>query len=128
MPTGDRMKRPRSLYRSAVMALTLTLLAGCASVPPVTSIEPLVGNWAGTLDRGGPLLPFYLTVNPDQTIVATWRLTWANGRITIANGQATYQMTPPPLEGTIRFYQVNGKPTIYMDDFFETFHAVVTPR
>jgi hypothetical protein len=120
------MKHARSLGRS--MALAVTLLAGCASVPPVTSIEPLVGKWAGILDRGGPLTPFYLTVNPDQTIVATWALTWANGRITIADGRATYQMTPPILEGTIRYYPGPGKPTIVMDDLFESFHAVVHPQ
>jgi hypothetical protein len=122
------MRQARSLGRYALVPLALTLLAGCASVPAVTSIEPLVGHWAGTLDLGGPLIPFYLTVKPDQTIVATWALNWANGRITIANGRATYQMTPPPQEGTIRFYQGNGKPTIYMDDLFLSFHAVVTPR
>src|SRR5262245_28305081 len=104
------------------------LLTSCASVPPVTSIEPLLGKWAGTLDRGGPLVPFYLDIHPDQTIVATWGLNWAWGRITIANGKAAYELSPPPLEGTVRFYRQDGKPTIYLDDLFATFHAVVTPQ
>jgi hypothetical protein len=122
------MKPVRSSSRSTAAAVMLMLLTGCASAPPtrVTTIEPLVGKWAGTLDRGGSLQPFYLTVNADQTLVATWGLTWSTGRITIANGQATYQMAPPPLEGSMRFYQEDGKPTLYMDDLFANFHAVVT--
>src|SRR5262245_5747759 len=118
------MKRARSLSRSLAVVLGLLFLGSCAPVPPVTSIEPLVGKWSGTLDTGGPLEPFYLTINPDQTIVASWGINWAWGRITIANGQATYQLRPPPLEGTVRFYQ-EAKPTIYLDDTFASFHATV---
>ena len=47
-------------------------------------------------------------------------------RVIVSNEQATYQLTPPPLEGALRFYQSNGKPTLYMDDVWATFHAVVT--
>src|SRR5262249_55863389 len=109
----------------------IALLTSCASVPPtpVTSIEPLVGKWSGTVDTGrGPLQFFYLTINPDQTLVASWGLNWAWGQVTVADGQASYQMNPPPLEGTIRFYQGNGEPTLYLDDLFAEFYAVVTRR
>ncbi len=104
------------------------LLAGCASSPArtLTGIEPLVGTWAGTVDLGGRLQLFYATINADQALVAAWGLNWSWGRIMIANGQATYQMTPPPLEGTMRLYQEDGKPTLHMDDLFASFHAVVT--
>ncbi len=107
------------------------LLTGCASSPatPVTSIEPLVGKWAGTVDHGsGSLQFFYLTVRADRTIVATWGINWSWGTITVANGQATYQMTPPPLEGTMQLYQGNGKPTLYMKDLWLNFYAVVTKQ
>ena len=127
-PMDHRTKRRRSSSRSAAVALTVILLAGCASTPPaqVTSIEPLVGKWAGTVQRGGPQQFFYLTVNPDQTLVATWGITWSTGRITVANGQATYEMSPPLLEGIIRFYPGDDKPTMYLDDLFADFHAIVT--
>jgi hypothetical protein len=117
--------------RFAAVGIFLLLLAGCASSPPtaVNSIEPLVGTWAGTVaPGGGSLQPFYLTVNADRTLVATWGINWSTGAITVANGQATYQMTPPPLEGTIRFYQGDGKPTLYMNDTFASFYAVVTKQ
>ncbi len=67
------------------MALAVLILVGCASATPtpINSIEPLVGQWSGTLDQGGGLQLFYLTINPDATLVATWGLNWNNGTITI---------------------------------------------
>lgn len=109
----------------------MLLLTGCASSPPtpVTSIVPLVGKWAGTVDVGkGPIQFFYLTINADQTLVAAWGTNWSWGSITVANGQATYQMRPPPLEGRMRFYPGDGAPTLYMDDLWASFHAVVTKQ
>lgn len=118
------------LRRRLVVAVSLVLLTGCAtaSAPatPIPSITPLVGKWSGTLDQGGPRQFFYLTINADQTFVATWGINWCNGRITIANGKATYQMTPPPLEGTIVLYEGGGKPSLEMQDTWQSFRANVT--
>ena len=111
--------------------LFLELGTGCASAPPtpVTSIDPLVGEWAGTVAIGrGFQQFFYLTIKPDQTMVASWGINWSWGRVSLANGQASYDMNPPPLEGTIRFYQDNGQPTLYLDDLWGNFYAVVTKR
>jgi len=118
-------------HRAAIALLALMLVAGCASVQPtpVASIEPLVGDWAGTVLQGrGYQEFFYLTIKPDQTLVASWGLNWSWGRVTVAHGQASYEMNPPPLEGTIRYYQGNGEPTLYLDDLFANFYAVVTRR
>ncbi len=117
--------------RFAAVGISLLVLAGCTSAPPtpVSSVDPLVGKWAGTVAAGGGAREFfYLTVNADRTLVATWGITWATGTITVSNGQATYQMTPPPLEGTIRFYQGDGEPTLCMNDTFASFLAVVTKQ
>jgi len=128
-PKEDTLTPGRSLTRFAAVAIWLMLLTGCASSPPtpVTSIDPLVGKWAGTVDQGsGSREFFYLTINADQTLVASWGINWSWGKVTVANGQATYQMTPPPYEGTLQFYQGNGKPTLFMKDLFANFYAVVT--
>jgi len=113
-------------------AVSLILLTGCAmaSAPPapITSITPLVGKWSGTLDQGGPREFFYLTINPDQTFVASWGINWCNGRITIANGKATYQMTPPPLEGTVTLYDGGVKPSLQMQDTWQSFRANLTKQ
>jgi hypothetical protein len=124
------MNLERSLGRRVAVAIALLLLTGCASSPPtpITSVEPLVGKWAGNLDQGGPREFFYLTVNPDQTFVASWGINWCNGRITLANGKASYQMTPPPLEGTLQLYAGDGKPTIYLQDTWQSFRAIVTKQ
>jgi len=125
------MRTARSLHRAAMVMLFLELGTGCASAPPtpVTSIDPLVGEWAGTVAIGrGFQQFFYLTIKPDQTMVASWGINWSWGRVSLANGQASYDMNPPPLEGTIRFYQDNGQPTLYLDDLWGNFYAVVTKR
>ena len=124
------MKRGRSL-RFIAVGILVALLAGCASAPPtpIDSIEPLVGKWAGTVTpEGGSQLFFYLTVNPDRTIVANWGVNWANGSISVANGKATYKMQPQQYEGVITYYQGPGKPTIYMKDTFLVFYAVATKQ
>ena len=113
--------------RSAAIAVALMILAGCASATPtpVNTLDPLVGKWSGTLDQGAGPVPFYLTINPDATLVATWGINWNNGTITIAKGVASYQMSPPPREGTFRYYPT-GNPSLYMDDTFANFHAAMT--
>jgi hypothetical protein len=122
MPAG------RMLKRSAVMGLVLMMLGGCASATPapVDSIAPLVGKWSGTVDQGGGLQFFYLTVHADGSFVATWGLNWSWGTITLENGRASFQMTPPLREGTLRYYPDEGKPQLFMDALFANFHAVVT--
>ena len=115
--------------RSSVTIALAVLISGCATATPtpIPSIEPLVGKWSGTLDQGDGLQLFYLTINPDATLVATWGLNWNNGRISIENGVASYQMSPPPREGIFRYYP-GGKPSLYMDDTFFSFHAVMTKQ
>jgi hypothetical protein len=122
------MTHARSLSRSVVVGVTLALLGGCVSAlpSPINNIEPLAGNWSGTVNVGGSLLPFYLTIYLDHRLVATWGLVWNSGTITIASGQARYQMSPPLREGTLRLYLDAGKPTLFMDDLWLSFQAVVT--
>lgn len=123
------MRCKQSLGRSAACVMLLALLVGCASAPatPIPSIGPLVCKWAGTVtaERGSQQF-FYLTINPDQTLVASWGLNWAWGKVTLKDGRASYEMKPPPREGTIRFYENSGKPTLYLDDLWTEFYAVVT--
>ncbi len=118
------------LRRYVAMGLILMVLVGCASVTPtpVNNIDPLVGKWSGTLDQGLGPQPFYLTINADATLVATWGINWNNGTITFEKGQASYQMSPPPRGGTFRYYPGQGKPTLFMDDLFANFHVVVTKQ
>jgi len=74
------------------MALAVVILVGCASATPtpINSIEPLVGKWSGTLDQGGGLQLFYLTINPDSTLVASWDGVTRWGKVTIEGGRARF--------------------------------------
>ena len=68
---------------------------------------------------------FYLTVNADQTFVASWASTgqWTDHA---RERQATYQMTPRR-SSTMQLYAGDAKPTI-MQDTWQAFRAIVTKR
>ncbi|HTY76388.1 MAG TPA: hypothetical protein VMI34_01115 [Candidatus Bathyarchaeia archaeon] len=97
------------MSRRAVLAIALTaVLAGCASgAPPqrLNSVTPLVGKWQGTITVGMGSPQFYfLTVNPDGSIVATWGANWQWGTLT-ANGSAGVRFTLDHItSGTLLYY------------------------
>jgi hypothetical protein len=120
---------------SALLLVTLTILAGCASLPaangaPIINIDQLAGKWAGTINPGhdGFADPFYLTITPDGKLVAGWGVDTSWGTVTIRNGQATFEMQPPISEGTIRLYLDGGRRTLIMDGVLPSFSAQVTPQ
>jgi hypothetical protein len=90
---------------------TLVILAGCGALKPargtpITDISLIAGDWAGTITE--PYEPFYLKITPDRKLVAAWGVNYAWGTVTLRNGQATYEMQPNLLEGTIRLYLVRA--------------------
>jgi hypothetical protein len=116
--------------RFMILAVLLIILGGCASATPptlVTSIDPLVGKWKGRVNIGRSVDFIYLTIEPDRTLIATWADISARGTVTISGGQATYQMSPPPQEGTLKLYTDNGKRQLYMENLNGAFSAVVEP-
>ena len=123
----DGMRPDGLTRRSVALALAVLACGACASATPtpLLTLDPLIGSWSGTLDQGFGPQPFYLTINPDATLVATWGISWNYGTITIEKGVASYQMSPPPREGTFKYYP-EGKPTLFMTDTFFSFQAVVT--
>jgi len=129
-PKEDTMMPGRSLSRFAAVAIWLMLLTGCASSPPtpITSIDPLVGKWSGTVTIGQSVGFFYLTINPDRTLIAIWGDITSRGTVSVANGQATYQMSSPPQEGSFKLYRGKGKPQLYMENMTGSFYATVTPE
>ena len=80
-PMDQNDETLRSLRATFVLG-ALALLAGCATVPsiPLTDIGAIQGKWRGTITVGlGPPQFYYLTVNPDSTIVAEWGIELAVG-------------------------------------------------
>jgi len=133
MAVGLRRLPCRYWWRGgALLLVTLTILAGCASLPPasgaaITDIEQIAGRWAGTINNGSEDF-FYLTITPGSKLVAVWGINTARGTVTIRNGQAAFEMQPPISEGTIRLYLDGGRRTLIMDGVLPSFSARVTPQ
>lgn len=117
--------------RYAMLAVLMLLAQACASATPatpVTSIDPLVGKWTGTVNIGRSIDFIYLTINPDRTLIASWGDITARGTVTVSDGKASYQMTPPPQEGTTLLYTGKGKPQLYLENLMGGFAATVEPQ
>ncbi len=114
----------------ALLVATLAILAGCgvlkpAGGAPITDISLIAGDWAGTI--APPYEPFYLKITPDRKLVAAWGPNYAWGTVTLRNGQATFEMQPPLLEGTIRLYLDGDRRALALDDRWASFNAEVRP-
>ena len=118
-------------FRFMMLAVLVLLVQGCASATPptpVTSLDQLVGKWTGTVTIGRSVTFLWLTIEPDRTLIAIWGSITARGTVTMAGGQASFQMAPPPQEGTITLYTGKGKPQIYMESRDGSFYATVEPQ
>ena len=120
------------MSRRAVVAIALAaVLGGCASAAPpqrLASIDPLVGKWQGTIAVGlGPPQFYYLTVNPDGSIVATWGSNWQWGTLT-ANGSAGVRFTLDHItSGTLLYYSGPSGRSIQMTPDFGGWYVWATP-
>jgi len=122
------VSRRRRLVSVGVVLAT-TLLAGCAPLPPqqpVNSLEPLVGRWRGNVQfGGGPYELFYLTVNPDGGIVASWGITTRWGNLSLSGGRARFSLYI--WSGNLDYLEGNGQRIIILREDFGMFYAQATP-
>ena len=119
----------RRALRDAVGLVALVLLVGCATVPsvPLTDVRPLVGKWRGTITVGmGAPHFYYLTVNPDATIVAEWGPNWQWGTITLGGGQTRFELSHR-VSGTLLYFNGSEGPVITMTPDFSGWYVYVTP-
>jgi hypothetical protein len=118
----------RRAGRTALVLLALGL-AGCASAAgqPVTSIDVLEGKWQGTITVGmGAPQFYYLTVNSDATIVATWGPNWQWGNITLSGGRVRFELDHLT-SGTILYYEGSDGRSIQMTPDFGGWYVWATP-
>jgi uncharacterized protein YndB with AHSA1/START domain len=117
--------------RGVFVLAVVALLAGCASAaPPVRlmSIEPLVGKWQGTIAVGmGPPQFYYLTVNPDASIVATWGANWQWGKITVNGTEGARFELDHITTGTLLYYSGPSGKAIQMTPDFGGWYVWITP-
>jgi hypothetical protein len=120
--------RPRHLSLALALAAAL---AGCASTTPplkLTSVAPLVGKWQGTIAVGmGPPQFYYLTVNPDASIVATWGANWQWGKITVNGTEGGRFELDHLTTGTLLYYDGPKGKAIQMTPDFGGWYVWITP-
>jgi uncharacterized protein YndB with AHSA1/START domain len=117
--------------RGVFVLAVVALLAGCASGAPPTrlmSIEPLVGKWQGTIAVGmGPPQFYYLTVNPDASIVATWGANWQWGKITVNGTEGARFELDHITTGTLLYSRGPSGKAIQMTPDFGGWYVWITP-
>lgn len=123
------MARAGRILGAALLAAAALGPAGCAPLPParqVTDINLLVGRWQGQIVFGrGSYQLFYLTINPDATLVATWEGGTRWGKVTIEGGRARF--TFYIWSGNLDYLEGAGDRVILLKEDFSHFDAIVRP-
>jgi hypothetical protein len=121
--------RAGRILGAALLAAAALGPAGCAPLPParqVTDINLLVGRWQGQIVFGrGSYQLFYLTINPDATLVATWEGGTRWGKVTIEGGRARF--TFYIWSGNLDYLEGAGDRVILLKEDFSHFDAIVRP-
>jgi uncharacterized protein YndB with AHSA1/START domain len=123
------MTTPPRLGRTAAPLLAAGLLLGASSLTgkAITDIHMIEGKWRGQLKLAdGPYEIFYLTVNPDGTIVASWGATTEWGTVTLAGGKASFTISHRT-SGDVCCYEEKQGRVITMKPHFGGWDAQVRP-
>jgi hypothetical protein len=116
--------------RATFVLGALVLLAGCATVPsiPLTDIRAIQGKWRGTITVGmGAPQFYYLTVNPDSTIVTEWGPNWQWGTISLSGGKARFEISHLTSGTLLYFSNPKEGRVITMTPDFGGWYVYVTP-
>jgi hypothetical protein len=123
----------RTLGRRALGPLLLlaALLTptGCASLPParqVTDMALIAGRWQGqiTFARGSYQL-FYLTIEPDGRVVASWDGVTRYGKVTLEGPRTRVSFYI--WSGSLDYLEGSGQRVIIMKEDFGAWDAIVRP-
>jgi hypothetical protein len=118
----------KGLDRFVLILLAAALVLGASSVTgkPITDIRMIQGKWRGQISfRGGPYEIYYLTVNPDATIVAAWGANTGWGKVTLAGGKARFSF--PTSSGDLYYYEEKDGRVITMKPDFGGWDVQVRP-
>jgi len=123
---GRRAAQVLSAVLLVVAALTP---AGCAPLPParqVTDINLIAGRWQGQIafSRGSYQL-FYLTINPDSTLIASWDGVTRWGKVTIEGGRARFNFYI--WSGNLDYLEGGGDRVLLLKEDFSHWDAIVRP-
>jgi uncharacterized protein YndB with AHSA1/START domain len=122
------MTAPRVLGRLVLILLAAALALGASSVTgkPITDIRMIEGKWRGQIAfTGGPYQIYYLTINPDATIVAAWGASTGWGKVTLSGGKARFSF--PTTSGDLYYYEEKDGRVITMKPDFGGWDVQVRP-
>jgi hypothetical protein len=125
---GVGIGRVRALG-AAVLLVATVAPAGCASLPParaVTDIKLIAGRWQGQIrfGRGGYEL-FYLTINPDGSLAASWDGVTRYGKVTLEGGRTRFSFYI--WSGALDYLEGGGERVILLKEDFSAWDAIVRP-
>jgi hypothetical protein len=124
------MSRPgRRALGAGLLLVALLTPAGCASLPParaVNNIALIAGRWQGQIAfaRSSYQL-FYLTINPDATLVASWDGVTRYGKVTLEGARTRF--TFYIWSGSLDYLEGNGERVILLKEDFGAWDAIVRP-
>jgi hypothetical protein len=124
---------PGGGHRHALAAVLLVGVmlspAGCASLPParaVTDMNVIAGRWRGQIAFARASYEiFYLTINPDGTLVGSWDGVTRYGKVTLEGGRARFSLYI--WSGSLDYLEGGGERVILLKEDFSTWDAVVRP-
>ncbi len=122
------MATSRAIARATLILLAAALLLGASSVTgkPITDIRMIEGKWRGQISfTGGPYEIYYLTINPDGTIVAAWGANTRWGKVTLSGGKARFSF--PTESGVLYYYEGKDGRVITLRPDFGGWDAQVRP-
>ncbi len=125
------MSRPTIPFRicSSLLMLALLSVAVCASLPPVrpiTDIRQIAGRWQGQIKFGrGSYELFYLTINRDGSLIASWDGITRHGKVTLEGPRTRFSFFI--WSGNLDYLGGNGNRVILMKEDFSAWDALVRP-
>lgn len=131
---SSRATRPQWIGRAPLGWAALLLLAaiapaGCASLPParaVTEMSLIAGRWRGQIAFSrGPYELYYLTINPDGSLVASWDAVTRYGKVTLEGGRTRFSVYI--WSGTLDYLEGGGERVILLKEDFGQWDAIVRP-
>jgi hypothetical protein len=129
-----RTGRPRRIGRArqglaALQLIAAVAAAGCASLPParaVTDMNMVAGRWRGQIAFSrSPYELFYLTINPEGTLVASWDAVTRYGKVTLEGGRARFRLFV--WSGSLDYLEGGSERVILLKEDFGHWDAIVRP-
>lgn len=128
-PRGRRWIGRGSLAGVALVLLAAAAPAGCAPLPPpraVTDMNVVAGRWQGQIAFSrGPYQLFYLTINPEGTLVASWDAVTRYGKVTLEGGRARFSVYI--WSGNLDYLEGGGERVLLLKEDFGHWDAIVRP-